>query len=397
MDFKLIGGILLVVGTSIGAGMLALPVVTAQMGFLPACILLFLAWALMTFCALLMLEVNLWLPRNSNIISMSTATLGPLGGIISWISYLLLLYTILSAYTSGGSDVLHHFLYSLNIDVSQSVTSVIFVCLIGVIVYQGIYLVDYVNRYLMSTKLISYLLLLIFIFPFIEMQKLKHLDLVFPVATMLVMITSFGFATIVPSLRIYYQDDVKKLRTIILVGSLIPLICYISWVWVIHGVLPTQGPNGLLALVGQDQTTTRLVHSLSVQVTNPWLSALADVFSSLSVVTSFLGTSLGLSDFLSDGLGVEKKGKGKVFVYLLTFLPPLIIILFFPNFFVRGIAYAGTCCAILMMLIPCLMAYSGRYHRKIARGYQVAGGKSALSVVIIVSLVLAIASLWMNV
>src|SRR3990167_10102365 len=148
---------------------------------------------------------------------------------------------------------------------------------------------------------------------------------------MLVMITSFGFAVIIPSLRIYYQDDVVKLRKVIFIGSLVPLFCYISWVWVIHGVLPLQGGHGLLALLTAGNTTTHLVYSLNYQVSNPWLSALTDVFTSLSVVTSFLGTSLGLSDFLSDGLRVPKVGKGKIFIYLLTFLPSLIIVLFYPN------------------------------------------------------------------
>src|SRR3990167_2212670 len=139
--------------------MLALPVVTATMGFGMACLLLVFAWIFMTYSAFLMLEVNLWLPRNSNLISMSVATLGPIGGIISWFTYLMLLYSVLCAYTSGGSDILHHFCYAVNLDFSQNATAIIFVCVIGLIVYQGIHLVDHVNRYLMSTKLISYILL----------------------------------------------------------------------------------------------------------------------------------------------------------------------------------------------------------------------------------------------
>ena len=47
MDFKLIGSILLIVGTSIGAGMLALPIATAQLGFGGSLILLFACWIVM--------------------------------------------------------------------------------------------------------------------------------------------------------------------------------------------------------------------------------------------------------------------------------------------------------------------------------------------------------------
>ncbi|MES2272690.1 MAG: aromatic amino acid transport family protein, partial [Chlamydiota bacterium] len=51
------GGTLLVAGTSIGAGMLALPVVTASGGFLPALFVYFLCWLFMTCTGLLLLEI----------------------------------------------------------------------------------------------------------------------------------------------------------------------------------------------------------------------------------------------------------------------------------------------------------------------------------------------------
>ena len=54
--YRLIGGILLVAGTTIGAGMLALPVVTGFVGFWPSLALFFVYWLYMTFTAFLMFE-----------------------------------------------------------------------------------------------------------------------------------------------------------------------------------------------------------------------------------------------------------------------------------------------------------------------------------------------------
>src|SRR5438552_1817543 len=105
MNFKFVGGVLLIVGTCIGAGMLALPIATAELGFIGSCILLVVCWLVMTYGALLLLEVNLWMPQNSNLISMAKATIGPSGQIISWVTYLLLLYSLLCAYIAGGSDL----------------------------------------------------------------------------------------------------------------------------------------------------------------------------------------------------------------------------------------------------------------------------------------------------
>src|SRR5579872_3346282 len=110
MNSKLIGGVLLVVGTTIGAGILALPVATAELGFWGSIVLLTGCWAMMTACAFLFLEVNLWLPPNSNLISMAGATLGKGGQAVVWTVYLLLLYSILSAYVAGGGDLFHYLL-----------------------------------------------------------------------------------------------------------------------------------------------------------------------------------------------------------------------------------------------------------------------------------------------
>src|SRR3990167_6926408 len=157
IDFKLIGCILMVVGTSIGAGMLALPIATAQLGFVGSLILLFSCWFVMTAGAFLILEVNLWLPQNSNLVSMAKATIGPLGQIISWITYLLLLYSLLCAYIAGGSDLFHNLLVIAGINIKTGIAAVVFTCMFGLIVYLGIRVVDYVNRGLMVVKLGAYL------------------------------------------------------------------------------------------------------------------------------------------------------------------------------------------------------------------------------------------------
>ncbi len=103
---KLLGAVLLIAGTSIGAGMLALPVITAQYGFLAAIVLFTSCWLVTLYSALLLLEVNLWLPAGANIISMTKETLGRTGEIIASLSYLFLLYCLMAAYLSGMNSLL---------------------------------------------------------------------------------------------------------------------------------------------------------------------------------------------------------------------------------------------------------------------------------------------------
>ena len=89
----------------------------------------------MTIGALLVLEVNLRLPPGSNMITMAKSTLGLPGQIIAWISYLLLLYSLLSAYIAGGSDIFQAILLNINIKLPNTATSVIYTSLFSLVVY----------------------------------------------------------------------------------------------------------------------------------------------------------------------------------------------------------------------------------------------------------------------
>ncbi|MGD9153047.1 MAG: aromatic amino acid transport family protein [Gammaproteobacteria bacterium] len=386
MNLKVIGGILMILGTSIGAGMLALPVASAQAGFISSAMLLILCWLGMTIGAFLILEVVLWLPENTNLISMVKLTLGKPGKIIAWLSYLMLLYTLLCAYISGNSDILQNILHALHLNIPRWVATILAVVLLGGIVYRGVCSVDIVNRGLMTGKILIYLLLVLAIAPHINpMQLVVHHSRI-TIVTVMVMITSFGFAIIVPSLRTYFKSDVKQLKTVIFVGSLIPLIFYLVWVAIVQGVLPV---TLLKHLAVSAHTTTGLAKNLAVTVNSNLMGSLIHVFTSICALTSFLGVSLCLFDFLADGLQLSKRGLHGIIVSSITFVPPMLIILLFPGAFIRALSYAGIFVIIILMLFPAVMAWSGRYRKKIEIGkYRLWGGKSLLAIEILISIAL---------
>ncbi|OGT63482.1 MAG: hypothetical protein A3E85_04485 [Gammaproteobacteria bacterium RIFCSPHIGHO2_12_FULL_45_12] len=382
MKFRLLGSILLIVGSSIGAGMLALPLATSQLGFLGSVGLLFLCWFVMTAGGLLILEVNLWLPQSSHLISMAKATIGPVGQLLSWIMYLLLLYSLLCAYIAGGSDLFHHLFLSSHFAFPRWVASVLFTGLLGLVVFLGIHAVDYANRVLMMVKLGAFVSLAFCLAPFISAKHLMASG--FSGATfaaaLTVTVTSFGFSAIVPSLRVYFAGNVKKLRMAIIVGSLIPLVCYIVWDAAIMGVIPRGGQHGLMAVLHSTNATSDLVNTISAVASHGAVTLFAKLFTSVCVVTSFIGVALCLSDFLADGLQLEKKGMGGVVIHLMVLMPPLLLVLFYPHVFVKALVYAGIYCVVLLVFIPACMAWVGRYHRHKTSesGYRVAGGKPLL-------------------
>ncbi len=392
MHSKLIGSILLIVGTSVGAGMLALPIATAQVGFVGSLILLFAVWFIMTCGAFLILEVNLWLPQNSNLISMARATIGPVGQSISWIAYLLLLYSLLCAYIAGGSGLFQNILGSANIHLHESITTLIFVVIFGFVTWLGMQAIDYTNRVLMFVKFSAYFLLVILLIPFVSTEKLMSGNLmsVTSAAAVMVTVTSFGYAAIVPSLRIYFAGDIKSLKKAILIGSLVPLVCYILWDMVIMGVIPLDGGHGLVTLLHSNNSTSDLANTLSATASRESITFLTKLFTSIAVVTSFLGVSLCLIDFLADGFQLQKEGMSKVLIYVLTFLPPITIVLIKPGIFVKALEYAGIYCVVLLMLLPAWMAWCGRYRCRIANGFTVPGGRPLLIVIMLISLALLV-------
>ncbi|MBA4696539.1 MAG: tryptophan/tyrosine permease [Legionella sp.] len=375
---KFIGGVLLIVGTSIGGGMLALPMSTAAGGFVNSIAFLGLSWLVMTVGAFLILEVNLRLPPGTNLVSMAQFTLGLPGQILSWVIYLFFLYTLIAAYISGGSDILNGILASFHIVSPASITTLLFTVLFSWVVYAGIRTVDYVNRGLMFGKLSVYLILIVIISPYVNPRIWQGGSIKAITNNLMILVTAFGFASIIPSLRDYFKEDVQTLRKVIFFGSLIPLICYIAWDAVIMGVIPAGGENGLIALTKTVHPTSGLTDALSASVESPWITSLFRFFTSICMITAFLGVSIGLFDFLADGLQLKKSGSEGGVLLTLTFLPPLMVVLLYPGIYLHALNYAGICCVLLLLLLPSLMAWCARKNNTDTANWQMPGGNLSL-------------------
>lgn len=389
---KVIGGILLIIGTSIGGGLLALPMATAGGGFIHSLWLFLGAWLLTLFGAFYILEVNLWLPPHTNMVSMAQATLGKSGQVITWIVYLLLLYALLSAYIAGGSDLVGLYLKKIHFPFDHALSAPVFVIIFGSTIHLGIRTVDRANRLLMTIKTVAYVLLIVLTMPHVEFERLQQGTPRLLAGAVMVVVTSFGYATIIPSLRTYFSSDVNMLRWVIGVGSFIPLICYLLWDFAVQGAVDR---SALLQMAHSENAVSNLTLALSGAQTHSVLSSTAHVFTAICVTTSFLGVGLCLWDFIADGYRIQRDAsKSRWLVTLSTLLPPLLMVMFWPNIFVKALVYAGVLCVVLLMLMPGVMAWSGRYIKKTASGYQVWGNQWILSLEIVLSTGLALFGLW---
>lgn len=371
------GGVLLVSGTTIGAGMLALPVITGAAGFYPSLILFVFYWALLTYSAFLLLEVTLWMEKSTNLITMARKTLGKWGEAASWGSYLFLLYALTTAYLAGSASIFSDFAASLfGVNIPAWFGPIPLLIAFGTFVIRGTHSVDRVNRVLMFLLSCCYVILLSVLMPHIDSTLLNHVDYRFLLISNSVIATSFGFHIIIPTLSNYLQRDVAKLSTVLLIGSIIPLIVYILWNAVALGIIPLEGQHGLLQGY---QEGANGVHLLTGIIQTGTISTIARLFSFFAIITSFLGVSLSLSDFLADGFNIEKKGKGTFMLIAMTFLPPLVIMWINPRAFLTALEWAGAFgVVILLVFMPALMVYKGRYDKNFQGTYSAPGGKVAL-------------------
>lgn len=382
---KLLGGILLVSGTTIGAGMLALPVVTGMAGFFPAVILLLVYWAFMTYTAFLMLEVNLWMKdANTNLISMAHVTLGRWAEIVNWILYLALLYLLTTAYISGSGNILSSTLYAFTgREVPQWAGFFPLIFLFAVCVYEGVWMVDYVNRFLMVGLGVTFIVIASLLAPHVSIEALQHEKWPPLILAVSLIATSFGFHIIIPTLVRYFHHDVGQLKKTISIGSVIPILVYIVWEYLTLGILPLEGENGILEGYATGVSGGDLLAGiLEGSIITPFILA----FSFFAIITSFLGVTISLRDFLADGLHIKKTRAGRILLDGLTFLPPMFLILIDSRAFIWAAQYAGAFCVVtLLALMPALMTWSGRYHHGFKSSFRVPGGKPALILVILLS------------
>lgn len=372
MNSRVVGGILLVSGTTIGAGMLALPVLTGEAGLVWSIFLFVSYWIVSLFTALLLLEVNLWFPGGTNIISMARYTLGKTGETVSWIVYLLLLYSLTAAYLAGSGPLLEDAVKSIfNYTMPPWMQPLPLLFIFGSFVYHGTRWVDYLNRILMLGMVLVYGLLLALSFPHVRLELLMRQEPTYLWLALPVVVTSFGFHIIIPSLKTYLKEDVKSLRKVILLGSAIPLLVYICWEVAILGIVPSEGSPSLKEALHNGDSATR---PLTALLKSSYISLFARFFSFFAITTSFLGVTLSLSDFLLDGLNIKKTHLGKILVTILTFFPPLLYVWFYPKGFILALQYAGVFVSILLGILPIMMAWLGRKNYGKDAIYQAPGG-----------------------
>lgn len=419
---SLFGAVALITGSTVGAGMLALPSVTAPAGLAPTFASLLFFWALLTLEALALAEVNISLremsytsssssdddaaslpdslPRDKIIPlrQMAESTLGTAGKSITLV-YLGLAYSLLIAYLSKITEVLGSLTGNM---IPPAATACIFVVAAGTLFLTGgNRAADSINQALTSVLLL--------LFGCILAAGLGQGNAVAAVSggnvdwsaiepAIPIVFLALVYHDLVPVICTYLRNDRDQVKTAIVFGSIIPLAMFLSWeavaLGLLPGYLPTAPQPALIEaslgmgsqLIGSAIMTIEpslvdntgaapIIDPLEILVLRcgPDVGVLVRSFSFLAVMTSFLGTCISLRETLRSEVPtlIEMaldRGRSSVrfappneLALILTLGPPLMVTILNPDAFMSTLSAAGGYgMTLLYGLLPPVMLWALR-------------------------------------
>lgn len=367
---SVLGSTALIAGTTIGAGILALPAFTLPSGIIPSTVLLIAVWAYMLASALLIAEANLNLLRmgrsESGLLSMIEGTLGQPGARIAGGVYLFMHYALLVAYISQGGEILLNAIERCSgiVSLPDWLGIGIFTTFFGGILYLGHQrFVERLNSVFVAIVLLSFMGLLGFGIAEINPVQFLNQDWQALSPALSVMFVALFYHNVIPVVTTKLEGDIGKIRRSIIIGSIIPLVMFVLWNAVILGSIHPE--------MVQDSVSGSVVFDplkvLRSGGAGNWLGVIVSVFSEFAIVTSFIGFVYGLLDFFKDALKVSLyEQPQRLSLYSLVFVPSLGFSAFNPSIFFTALDYVGTfSVSVLGGMIPAVMIWKQRYSHSV--------------------------------
>jgi len=350
---------LLVAGTCIGGGMLALPLASAPGGFVPSVTYMALVWLAMTATGLCLVEIGLWMKKEDvHLVTMASTILGKPGKWLVWLLFAFISYASLAAYTGGCANLIAKGITALfSISISKGASATLFVLLATPFLLGPRRFLGRANDIVFIAMIIAYFVIVSQGFDLIETENIFRADWQKAPMAIPLLLTAFSCHLMIPSLKSFLDNHAKALRAAVIFGMTIAFLVYALWQLVIFGSVPLEGHNGLSQALILDEPATYCLEQLTHSSIIP---KAASLFALFALITSFFGIGMGLFDFLADGLHIPRKGKGALLLAALVLLPSLFFAAYFERIFITALDITGGFGDTLISgMIPILMLIIG--------------------------------------
>lgn len=382
--------LVLIIGAAVGAGMFSLPTIAAGMWFWWALLALLLVGAVMLLSGLLLLETNLRFEPGASFHTLVTALLGPRWSLVNSLALVFILYILTYAFISGGSAIVNYTLEAVSLaPVSAPAAVVMFVLPLALFVWLSTAAVGRLTSVLLVGMAISLFMTGAGLLPGVTAGHLEPPRLdgrwIYLFAALPYFTAAFGYHSLVPSLVKYLGKRPAVIARILGLGCLLVFGIYALWLLMSQGVL---GREGLADVARAGGNVDALLQGLAGVRDVPGLADLLGLFANCALVSSFLGVTLSLFDFLLDTLKLEDHGRGRAIAALITFLPPTLAAILAPEGFLYAIGYAGFALAFCVLIVPALAARRSRLEGP-ATGYRAPLGDVGIYLVLAAGVLVA--------
>ncbi|MFS0517388.1 amino acid permease [Nostoc sp. UIC 10607] len=392
---SVLGSTALIAGTTVGAGILALPAVTMPSGIVPSTSGLIAVWLYALVSGSLVAEVTLNTMRTEGRASIGflgivEKILGKLGARLAGGAYLFMHYALLVAYITEGGEILGSAVAKVwGAQILPTwVGTTTFTLLFGGIMYLGREkFIEKLNSAFVGIVIVSFLGLLFLAGGHIQSAQLLFQNWSALGSAISVMSVALFFQNVVPLVVTQLEGDARKIRQSIFFGSVIPLIMFLAWNAVILGSVSSD----MLHVTSGGRTVFDPLQILRAGGAGEWLGVLVSIFSEFAIATSFIGFVYGLLDLFKD-IFIIAQGKlsSRLPLYSLVLFPPMTLGTLNPSIFFTALDYTGTfSISVLGGIIPALMSWKQRQEQENSDSINqplVPGGKVTLIVMVGVAL-----------
>jgi len=305
----------MLIGTQIGAGVLGLPYALKDAGILGVVVVIMTG--LMTLLtALFVLEVASKSPGKS-ISKLTEEHLGKAGEVLMFLSIGFIAYGALIAYIAGSAQII-----SSLFGIRTEIAAIVFWAIMSLIVYMGLKVSGEAELALTGILLAVLALSVGLIIGRIDGRNLTQID--YSAALRGVGVAMFAYVAhmLIPEL-LRGLEDVKTTAKAVFIGFLVPMVFYALFVLSFVGAF---GPN-----------TPELATSALERLYGNLGRILGLILPLVAIGTSYIGLTLSEMGNIKEVLKIKK-----VYAWMLTVFPPLLVYFLGLNSFVNALWLAGT-------------------------------------------------------
>lgn len=345
VNHKSLIAITTLIGTIVGAGILAIPYVVSQSGFLIGFIIIVLLGLGILFLNLLVGEIVLRTKQQHQLTGYAEKYLGKWGKRVMTFSLLFSLYGALTAYLIGEGETLKsifHFGTPL-------MYSLIFFTITFLIIYKGVKAAGKVELILIALLLLVITLIGIFSYEDINADYLTTTNLAkFFIPYGVIFFAFIGYPAI-PEMQEELEQERGRMKKAIIIGSLIPIVLYVCFTFFVVGIIGLENfellePNQRIATI-----------ALSVY-SSPILGTFANIVAVLAMFTSFLTIGIALTEVYEYDYFFSRRK-----ALLVAFSIPVLVTIFKLSTFITVIAITGAVAGGLEGILIILMYWKAKF------------------------------------